>query len=216
MIEELSDRFVLKGIPYQGGHHDVAWGKELLDNGQARTQDSWTYFLQGSEWHLPDALTYHASLAALYQHKDGSQSQLVERIRIVFSAHFKKHRLMTGSLVVYEPQGNDVVKHSPPPDKVPAIIFGADGWVNAQSGFEDSIEALLGMRNLTEVENVYSWLSEKKPYLWRLNNRLNQRAERAVVLGIIINDRFNIFCIDYICNSWPALGVVYTGAKNFS
>ena len=175
-------------------------------------QDKWVKFLQKSEWHLPDALTYHASLAALYQHKDGFQSQLVERIQSVFSAHFKKHWLMTGSRVVYKPQGNDVVKHSH--DEVSVVIVGADGLVNAQSGFEDSIEALLGMRDLTEVENVYEWISRKKPYLYRLNDKLTQKTERAVVLGVFSSDRFDI--VGNISSSWPALGVVYTGAKNFT
>ena len=211
-IIEQSDSFVLKGIPYLGGHQDIAWGKELLNNGQTLTQDSWTDFLQKSEWQLPDALTYHATLAALYQHKDGFQSQLVERVRSVFSKYFRKNLLMTGTRVVYEPQGNDVVKHSH--DEVPAVIVGANGRVNAESGFEDSIEVLLGTRDLTEVEDVYLWLSERKPYLRRLNNRSNQRIERVVVLGVE-DDRFNIYCYDYFDYSWPALGVVYMGAKKF-
>ncbi|MBI4017051.1 MAG: hypothetical protein HY363_05155 [Candidatus Aenigmarchaeota archaeon] len=187
----LGDRFVIKNIPFKDAFYTLQWSEELIDGGQSRTQDEWKDFLQQSEWKLPDAPLYHATLAALYAHKDGLQSELVEKVRNTFSKHFKERWLVTGSWVVYEPQGNDTVKHALLGAEKQAMVVGPDGWVNARCGFEDSMNALLCTCELAEVEKVYEWVSGKKPYLWRINNKKNVNAERAVVLGVYL-DRFVI------------------------
>ncbi|MBI4017053.1 MAG: hypothetical protein HY363_05165 [Candidatus Aenigmarchaeota archaeon] len=211
VIKELKDRYVLQNVPYQGALRTVSWSRRLLDKGSEHTQDEWNVVLQGSEWKLPDATLYHATLAALYQHKDGLENELVEKIRLFFCKHFEKHYLMTGSRVMYKRRGNDTVKHHLSGDEKQVCMVGADGWVNAQSGFEDSIDAVVGTRDLLEVENVYEWISGKKAYLWRINNKPNANTERAVVLGVISDGRFNINAGGD--SGWPALGVVVCAPK---
>ena len=211
-ITENDYHFVMKGIHYQGGYQDIEWRKDLLK--KVRTQDEWFEFFHGSEYKLPDAPLYHATLAHLYRCKDGPKSNLVKRIRAMFAKKFRNNYLMTGTRVVYDPLGKDIVKHNLSGVTKQATIVGANDTIHSQSGFDDSIEALLGTRDLTEVEQVYKWISGNKPYLYRQNTQPQKITEKAVVLGVDNYGRFSIIASSNINNRWPALMVVCTGAKN--
>ena len=97
--------------------------------------------------------------------------------------------MMTSTRVKYAASGLDSVIHNyKQVDTIKACIHGAQNWVTPQSGFEDSIEALLGTRDLTQLEKVFLWASGKKPYLWRLEKHPAKDELRALVFGV--NGRF--------------------------
>src|SRR3989338_7821229 len=214
-ITELDDRYVLDGISYRNGLYQVSWGKELLDGGKCYTQKDWLALQNKGElgeYIIPDAPLYHASLFALNNAKNGSQDQLVKKISKMFRKDFADFFMTTSSRVFYRANGLDEIKHMLCTDEEYSVeldFCGKDGWLNATCGFEESIDALLVTKDLAEVEDIYNWVSGKKPYLWRINDKPQQDLERCVVLGVDSNgDGFGILANGDVDNERPARGVV--------
>lgn len=209
-IEELPDRFRMYNVPRDNKLHTYDWSKEHLDGGRRHTQDEWTQLLQGQEFQLASGPEYHATMKTLYLHKDSSQSSLVRKVCTLFKKDFanRGYWMTTSTRIRYNSSFPDVVIHNyntAHETSVDVNLVGPDGYI-ADSSFEYEMEALLGTRDCQEVDAVYKWISGKKSYLWRLNQRPFQAAERALVLGIV-NVRFYINAIDIISNQRPARGV---------
>ena len=102
---------------------------------------------------------------------------------------------MTSTRINYSASGLDEIIHDYGQESqysLEADIVGPNWYVNAQSGLDGSIEALLGISNLADVENVFKWISEKKPFLWRSNAKPNKKDVRALVLGVGDGSSFGI------------------------
>lgn len=207
-IEELEDRFVLNGVHYRNGIYTIEWSKQLLDNGEAHTQDEWLKTLKGGEWSLADAPLNQATMTALYEHKDDPNKDLAKLVRAIqkmLKKDFEDNWMITGSRVVYRPEGNDKVIHNYATSEeyaVEANIVGPDGF---NKDAEDALEALLDTKDIKKVKQVIKWTSGKKPYLCRLNTKPEQDVERVVVLGVGSIGRF-IIVADFNIGR-PARGV---------
>ena len=211
MIEEQEDRYVISPVKYKNELYEVSWSRELLDSGNYNTQDEWIEILKDSEWWLPSGPLYHATIDALSQNKEGQYSKLINNFRLMFRKDFIDHWFMTSTRIEFRPQGMDKVIHDygiSSEFELDTDIIGSSDWINAQSGFENTIEALLGTSDLAEVEGSYEWVSGKKPHLWRPYQKPPKKEEvRALVLGVYGNVWFDINADDVVIN-WPARGVV--------
>ena len=208
-IENLHDRYRLQGIPYNGEIYVVDWSKKLLDNGNKHTQEEWVQLLQNQEFQLPNTHIYHVTCSLLYQHKEGKHSKLVKKLSALFRKDFKDNWMMTSTRVKYNQSDPDKVIHdfkTVNETSVDATFVGPDGYI-VDNSFEDEMNVLLGAGDRDEINSVYNWISGKKPYLWRINSRPSNTAERAVVLGVYYG-RFLIYAIGNIGNLRPARGVV--------
>ena len=210
-VSEEADRLVVAPIEYRRELYRVSWSKYLLDNGQSHTQDQWRTLLHGGEWSLPDGALYYATLSALYQNRQGSHKEGIKKIQRSFRKDFRNDWMMTSTHITYAARGLDTIVHEykqPGNYTVKARVNGPNEWVTPQSGFEESIDALLGTRNLAQLEKIFQWVSSKKPHLWRLINPPTKNEQRALVLGVNDYGRFIINANDSITNGRPARGVV--------
>lgn len=229
-IEELDDKYRFHNLEYRDGIYTVDWSKELLDNGQNHTQEDWMGLTEDSEFKVPDAPLYHATIAALFENQDhpiAEQQDLVEIVRGVFQQDFKDHYMMTSTRAKYagkkkgrfKKQQPDVVTHdwkTPRARTAKGSFVGPDGYVNSACEFDDVLEAIFESNDLTLIEEAYEWVGQqgKKPYLWRINNKLDNDIERAVVLGVSDYDWFNVDANDVISSDRPVRGVVTQRKKN--
>jgi len=212
-IKELDDRYVISPISYHNGIYKVSWSRDLLDGGKAYTQENWMEFLQenNSKWSLASGPLYHATIATLFREKDGHYQEEIENLRNMFSEDFKEDWMTTSTRIEYSRCKLDKVIHDygfSGQWELDAGIVGADGYVNGSFADIDCIEAILGTRDLAEAEKAYEWVSGKKPYLWRLNQKHGTKGMRALVLGVSNFNRFFIGAYYFIYFNRPARGVV--------
>ncbi len=222
-IEELDDRYSFHNLEYHYGIYTVDWSKELFDGGQNNNQADWVKITKKTEFKLPSAPLYHATIAALYNnqdHPDSEQQDLVQTVREVFQKDFTNSWMMTSTRAKYAKNGKDVVTHdwkSKNARTVKGSFVGQNDYVNDSCGFDNVINAILGTDDLALVEEVYEWIGKegKKPYLWHINNKPDNDIERPVVLGVVgDNVRFDVDAGDVIDDYWPARGVVTQRKKN--
>ena len=209
-IKELENSFAISPLKLHDGLYRVEWSKELLDEDKRHTQDEWNLILQGSEWSLPSGQLYCATLEALYRNKDGNYKTVIEKLNGIFSNDFANHFMITSTRIKYPAVGLDEIIHdygSASKYEIQIDFVGNNGIVNSESGFEDPIESLLGTGDLTEVEEVFEWVSGRKPYLWRLGGKPKNDTMLTLLLGGD-NVRFSIDAVGRIGNVRPARGVV--------
>ena len=205
---QLNDRFIISPIEYHNGFYAVACSTELLDGGEMHTQDDWIEYSQGSGWSLPSGPMYHATLAALYRERDGIEKESIKKIKELFKKDFANYSMMTSTRIEYSKSGLDKVVHDlglSDSYELKNLVAGPWCFVNDNSCFDNTIDALLGTKDLDEVEQVYEWVSGKKPYFWRLNNP--DKKERVLVLGFGSHS-FGIGAYVDIDGCEPARGVV--------
>ncbi len=223
-IEELDDRYRFHNLEYHDGIYTVDWSKDLLDGGVGHTQEDWMTRTADTEFQVPNALLYHATIAALYNNQDhpvAEQQDLVQAVRAVFQKDFVNNYMMTSTRVksagkkkgLLRKKQSDVITHdwnTPTARTTKGSFVGSDGYVKPGCGFDTMIEALLGTDDFALVEEAYEWIGEqsKKPYLYRINNQPDNDIERVVVLGVDGSDRFGIDDDGVDVNYRPVRGVV--------
>lgn len=212
-IFELEDRFVIRGVLYRDFLHVVELKKGLLDDGQLYTQDEWVdnsrKALKKNGFVVGSAPLYHALFKTLYRKRNDTRyHDLVEKVRVQLQTVFAHKWVCTLSSVTYMPVGRlDVVTHDVGmPDKytVHADVVGPQGPLEPQKQTREACKALLLDDNLTEINDVYHWISGEPLYLWRMDHKPSEVKERVVALG---GDRFVLGAIDYFDDYRPALGV---------
>ena len=225
-IQDLPDRYVLNNLMYTGELWTVGWGKNLLDNGQAHTQDQWVDLTKTAEFKLACGPLYLATIFALYDHKDipdTSQNTLVNRMKKMFKDDFdpSKPWKMTSTRISYAPQTPVALVN---PDRV-EHNFGYSNQFGTfcdlvgpseclKSGHERTIDGLLMTQDLPKLEAAAQWLTGKRTYLWRLSSRPQSETQRVLVLGCVDGDGFSIGANGSIGGNRPARGVVAVRAKN--
>ena len=217
-IENLPDRYRMHQVQYNNGVYVVDWSKELLDQGVSNVQQEWIEATQSTKWKIPNLQLYHATLRALYQHREHpvkEQKEVVEELRQVFKADFTpaKPYMMTSTRIKYTTDDKDIVTHDVgyvTARKLTVSLVGPNGLINASSGLEKQMDALLGSRDVAEIETVYEWMNDKKPYLYRFTQKPARDEERAAVLGCDV-DGFGIN--NFIIDVGPFRGVVALAQK---
>lgn len=153
----------------------------LLDNGEYHNQAGWQEALQESPWRLITGPEYWSLMENLFENQGDEH---VETVRKLLAGDFKQHWMMTGTQIIYTPDGLDRVVHGidqANPPVVEANITGQDGYL--EDHMRAATEALLGADDIDKVKEVYGWLNNRKPYLWRLNKKPAQETKRALGLG---------------------------------
>jgi hypothetical protein len=215
-IEELPDRYRLHNVHYEMGLFVVDWSKEHLDGRDTKTQDNWLKWLKGKEWKLPDALLYNAVVFELYhwrEHPDPIQRKVIGEFRKLPGNNWT----ITCTRLEYNPEGKDLVVHNYGYDgkpKIKADLVGPSNvLVDSPEVSDATICAVLGIEDKKMIDTVYTWLSTKKPYIWRLQQKPERKDLRAVVLGRSID--YDRFYVDYIYYVERAFGVAVVGVRDF-
>ncbi|MBI2564475.1 hypothetical protein HYV79_00605 [Candidatus Woesearchaeota archaeon] len=211
VIEVLADRYRLHNIMYRGELYVVDWSKDFLRGGEQHSQQEWIDLTKNEEFTLPDSPLCFASMQTLFKNKE--ETNLIEQVRNYFAQTFKVegniNRPHTSSRAIYNPRGNDEVIHRlgyPDQYTVSTKLIGQDGYITTIKP-ENEMNTLLATQNCEEIQQVIEWISGKKPYLYRINNKPSSKEERAVVLGVDSSNYFDIADGD-IDGGRPARGVV--------
>jgi len=213
-IESLVDQYKVHGVSYLGKVCVVDIDKELSDHGNAHTQDEWRTLIPN----LPSSTLYFVVMDALYGNKDHSepiQRALVEEVRQMFAKDFNEYFMMTSTRVHYAHKGLDTVVYDvgyTTEHREEANIVGADGYINGESGFAETMRTLVGIDNCQRISNIGEWVTGKESYLWRFNSKPQNDVERALVLGD--DGRFYIDAYVGLLNVRRARGMVAHVAEN--
>ena len=213
-VEDLTDRYRLHNVVYEGKECTVDWSKALLDGGNNHTQDDWVNRTKDEEFRLAPGPLYGASMLALHGNKDvgdPQQKDLVNRVATMFKSDFDpdKPYMTTSTRVIWTPQGPDEVYHRygyPDMSQIDRDLVGPNEYIGP--GFEDFTDAMLGTRDVATLEHAVTWLTGMKPYVLRFNQRPQQREKRVLRVGCV-GSRFIIYTdggINY--GGRPARGVV--------
>ncbi len=212
IIDGNSNHWTITGVNYRNQIQEVRLLKTLLDNGNAKTQDEWIEYSKQArarnDFYTGDYQLYHSLFKALYLSRDSSNKQEIEEARVFLEKQFKERWLMTLTRIRYLPQGKDSVIHNyGMPDKleIPVDFMGKDEWVK-DSKTPQVYNALLGTNNLQEINQIYSWITKKPAYLWRVNNKPKSVEER-VAWFIAYSDRANFYCNRFVSGRDASFGV---------
>lgn len=209
-LEDLTDCWRIHGVSFGSDVYTVDLAKELLAGGARKTQDDWLAYsneaAKKNEFHVVSAPAYHAGFRTLFKHKDDAQHKdLIGKIRTYLAATFQNTWVSTLSRVLYLTSHSDMVKHFLPSKDVPINVVGSTGYVTKMP-CENECNALLG-DTTQNINETYQWLTGKNTYLWRRIQKPEQTDPRAVVLGVIDADSFNLGADDDLISNRPALGV---------
>jgi hypothetical protein len=218
-IEELPDRYRLHNVHYGLGLFVVDWSKNQLDNAQFKTQDNWLKWLKGKEWKLPDALLYNAVVFEMYhwrEHSDSAQRKMIEEFRKLLEDKW----IMTCTRLEYNPDGKDIVIHNfgyeGKPKIKTSLVGTSNVLVSSNEVSQEMICAILGIEDKKMIDEVYTWLSTKRPYVYRLEEPPQNKDLGVVVLGRYVDsNQFLIDLDDDFYVNGRAFGVAVTGAREF-
>lgn len=210
-LEILTDSYRITGVNYRNNIHSVNFTKELLDNGAKKTQDKWVEYSLEPEnrFIVGDMSLYHSIFTTLYKNKDNTMyKDQIEEVRKFLDKILKQHWIMTLTRIQYQPSGKDKVIHNfkmPDQYEIFEDITAPDEWVKNSTN-NLPYKALLGTSNLTEINNVYNWLTGVDPYLYRLNNK-PQNIDARVARFNADSDRVLLDCFRDPQLSYSSLGV---------
>lgn len=181
ILQELTDSYLIKGIPYNGKIASFEWSKERarLDyNEELRTNPSgdrfnvlnWIKNMNESGWQIPDTRGYYATLAALYRNRNGPYAEIIEKLRGMFANDFEE-RMITSTTVKYR-GGSDKVIHGygyPQQHEIGSGKFTKQGFVvtaedGAYKANADLLRYFFGTVDAKEAEEVFNWLTGLKAH----------------------------------------------------
>jgi uncharacterized protein (TIGR02996 family) len=217
-IEELPDRYRLHNVHYQMDLWVVDWSKEALDEGRTKTQDNWLKWLKGKEWKLPDSLLYNAVVFEMYywkDHPDPVQQERIDNFRQFLGGNWT----MTCTRIEYEPEGKDTVIHDfgyGNKQKIRADVVGPSNvLVGSDDVSEQLICSILGIEDKKMIDEAYTWLSTKRPRIWRLEQKPNSKDLRVVVLGGLVSYFVIYLYVIFDIYVVRAFGVATQRARDF-
>ncbi len=188
-LETLEDFWTIPNVEYRNGICTVDLAKQLLDNGNAKTQDEWVEYSkqaqQNNGFYAGDFPLYHAIFTTLFKNKDGSQKDAVEEIREFIKQKMIEKWLITLTRIGYAPknQKNKVIHNYNMPDQYAVELdsfIGPDGFIENTKNVKEPLQALLGtQQNIKEINSVYKWLTDVDAYLFRLNSGVQNTDERV-------------------------------------
>jgi hypothetical protein len=115
------------------------------------------------------------------------------------------------SEVIYSPNGRDVVVHQvglKSEQRIKGKITGPDGFIaQTPAQYAGFCRSLFGEGVPKVVNADFKFITGKPSYAIRLNKLPCEKDKGVVVLGVSINDRFDLYAYDVIGSSRPAFGV---------
>ena len=209
------DFWSVPGVEYRNGIYRINLAKQLLNNGNAKTQEQWIEYYkqakQRGEFYTGDMPLYHALFTALYKQKDNLQKKSeIEEAREFIQKQMRKKWLTTLTRIAYQPNGKDKVMHNYKTSEQYELeenIVGKDRFI--ESGDRNTLKALLLTDNIQEINSIYQWLNQTKTYLLRLNSKPENVVERVA--------RFDASSVRTRLNGWDpensdsSLGVQIVG-----
>ena len=209
----------ISGVPYRNTIETVDLAKNLLDNGNAKTQDDWILFSrsakQSGEFYVGDFPLYHALFTTLFIMRDHpAKRKEVEEMRSFLKDKFEKYWLTTLTRIIYQPRPQDTIVHNKAMSdecRVNVDFIDRDEYVKDSQRPHD-YKTLLGTDNLGVINSVYNWITGKDAYLIRINQRPTTVQER-VAWFVADSARAVLGCGRYPSDANPALGVRVARAK---
>jgi hypothetical protein len=208
-LQSNSGFWTIENVPYRNQLLQVDLLKELLDNGNAKTQDKWSKYSKmakrSGDFYVGDFPLYHSLFASLYNLKDKSN---IEEIRSFLQKQFKEKWLTTLTKIKYNPKGNDEIIHNynlADEYSFHDSFIGPDEYVK-DSNNKTNYKSLLGSDNLQEINSVYKWITEKDAYLWRINSKPKTLDERVARFDAL-SGRAGLSCNWYPSGQYSSLGV---------
>ena len=215
-LETSLDFWTIPNVEYRNGICTVDIAKQLLDNGNAKTQDEWVEYSkqaqQNNGFYAGDFPLYHAIFTTLFKNKDGSQKDAVEEIREFIKQKMIEKWLITLTRIRYAPknQKNKVIHNYNMPDQYAVELdsfIGPDGFIEKTTKVEGPLQALLGtQQSIKEINSVYKWLTDVDAYLFRLNSGV-QNVDESVAGFNADSGGAVLYCFRYPLNSNAVLGV---------
>jgi len=186
----------------------VDLAKELLDNGNSKTQEQWIEFSkqaqENNNFYVGDMPLYHAVFTALSKNNTKDVEEAMNFIKEQMRAKW----LMTLTRIRYNPTGKDsVINNYNMKDEYifETNFVGADEFIQ-DSTDNDYLKAILGTNNINEINEVYQRISSTDAHIWRVNSKPASIDER--VAGFVAgSDRAYLYCDWNPRYSNSALGV---------
>jgi len=206
-IQNLQDAWKIEGVEYKNGIYNVNLSKQLLDNGNSKTQQQWAdYRNQTNGFYTADMPLHHAIFKALYQQRDTNQAK---EAREFLEQQFREKWLTTLTRITYTPRGKDKATHNfgtQEQYEIDENIIGEDGWIKNLKK-PKFLEAILGSSDIKEINNIYTWITNKEAYIWRVNSAPEQNTER-VARFYAVSGRADLDCDRGPSGSNDSLGVL--------
>ena len=216
-LEDKLDFWRFSNINYRNGVYQVDLAKNLLDNGNSKTQDDWIEYSKqaqrNSGFYIADFPLHFALKHALYSNrKSPPYKTLVNEAKEFIKKNMFDHWLLTSTKIQYKENGKDTIIHNyalPDQYEVQENFVESDGFITKpETNAQPALNALLNIAAITpkEVNDVYKWLTEKDAYLVRVNSKTDIERVAWFNAG---SDRVFLDCCRGPRSSGPALGVRY-------
>jgi hypothetical protein len=189
-ITETAEAYTINKIYLLGEICTVDISKNTLANAEKLSAEKWKQYRRKTEWKYPSTQLYFSIFSALYNHrdhKDLEQKKMIEKVRKMLFSDFDRSWMITSTTVYYEESGKnrpDTISHNFAPRKVvKCSMIGSDAAVEETAGLEKQMEAIFGTPDCAYIKKVIEYISEKSPFLWRLNAKPLNSTEKSVSLG---------------------------------
>src|SRR3989344_4579553 len=141
-LTSTQDSWKIEGVEYRDGIYTVNLAKQLLDNGNLKTQQEWIDYRNQSQknrgFYTADMPLHHSIFKALYQQRDTTEAK---EVREFLEQQFKEKWLQTLTRITYTPKGEDKLTHkdayiwrinkNPKQNLERVARFGSDsGWAD--------------------------------------------------------------------------------------
>mgnify|MGYP001604238115 CR=1 FL=1 len=222
-IESSADYWVISGVNYRGKTCRVGLLKQLLDNGNTKTQDGWAAHYesarQNNQFYTPDYPLLYGIGKALYSQKDdAAHAREVEEARAFLKDSARAKWLMTLTRIVYQPTASDTIVHNygtRDSYETQTDFVDRDEWIT-DTRTPDVYKALLQTNDsVQEINTVVQWLTGVPAYMYRLNNRPQSLDERVARFNAN-SDRANLNCNRNADNRNASLGITFPSRASSS
>ena len=131
-----------------------------------------------------------------------------EELRNFLQTSFRKYP-NTLTRVIYSPSGNDRIIHNYGTSEQYSVdkkVVGKSDWlVNIPD--KRVLEALLGTKNVPQINRLFQWVNGTDAYIWRLDSKPKQEEERVAWFGAIVS-RLSLTCGRNPLDEYPAFRVL--------
>jgi len=217
-LEDLKDFYRINGINYREGTYTVDLLKNLLDNGNRKTQDGWVEYSQkaqqNNEFYVGDLPLYFAIKHSLYQNRNGKYQDKIENVRKFIKQQMFSSSLITLTRINYNKLGKDKAIHNyKTSDQYELFgdIAGLEGEIiNSETNTKSALGSIIGNNDINEVNKVYKWLTEHNACL----HTIDSKQDDECIVGFTANSMNAFFlCYGILCYKDRSLGIRATKIK---
>ena len=162
-IDEVVDRFKLFNLPLKESFECVDVFKDILYKGENNYLASWTDRTKAT---IPSTEIYYAIAKALFFYHDKKEKEDMKKL---LQQDFQQSRI-TSTMLFVLPPCKVVHYYNTPLENLSLVDLRKQ-----RTGFLDSFHiplcnALFGTDDIKEIQEVFYWLSDKKPFLEMAKN----------------------------------------------